>query len=353
MPVRAANIDEIERNDSMSVKDTPHYYHRVLERIRPRSEPPFEEENMQRRVWGRPWGVHNDVGRLRSVLLHRPGEELRVMTEDKYDPDIEALIDEDAQWYFRSDRAPDLDQMQREHDGMARVLEENGVEVHYADGSPENPNAMFTRDAGIAVRGGAVICRLGPVGREFGTGRRGEEFFIARKLTDLGMPILRTIHGTGLLEGGSFCFLTEEYAAVGTSYRQNAAGVDQLRSVLEHQGVQLVEVPLTGHSLHIDGAIVMIDRDAALVNVTRLPYWFLDTLEELGIRVVHVDPRDPPTAINCLALAPGKLLMNDAAQRTADQLDQMGYECIQIPYGECHRHGGSIHCSTMPLVRDP
>jgi len=342
-----------ERMMGMSVKDTPQYYHRVLERIRPRSRPAFEEDGMQERVWGRRWGVRNDVGRLRMVLLHRPGEEIRIMTEDRYDPEIEALIDDDAQWYFRSDRAPDLVRMQKEHDHMARVLEENGVEVQYAGGSPNNPNAMFTRDAGIAVQGGAVVCRLGPVGRDFGTGRRGEEYYVTQKLAELGMPVLRTIHGTGLLEGGSFCFLTEDCAAVGTGYRQNPEGVDQLRSVLQHQDVRLVEVPLTGHSLHIDGAIVMIDRDAALVNVTRLPYWFLDTLDELGIRPVHLDPRDPATAINCLALAPGRLLMNDAAKWTTDALDRMGYDCIQIPYGECHRHGGSIHCCTMPLIRDP
>ncbi len=337
----------------MSIKETPQYYHVVLERIPPKSRPVFEDEDMQKRVWGRRWGVHNDVGPLRMVLLHRPGDEIKVMTKDKYDPEIEALIDDDQQWYFRSDRAPDLAAMQREHDGLAATLEANGVRVEYADCSPTNPNAMFTRDTGIAVKGGAVVCRLGPVGKEYGTGRRGEEYYLTRKLAELGMPIIHTIHGAGLLEGGSFCFLDESHAAVGTGYRQNPEGVDQLRNVLKHQGVKLIEVPLTGHSLHIDGALVMIDRDAALVNITRLPFWFMDTLAELGIEIVHLDPRDQPTAINCLALAPGKLLVTDASRWTADRLDRMGYECIQVPYGECHRHGGSIHCSTMPLVRDP
>ena len=337
----------------MSIKDTPQYYHVVLERIPPKSRPVFEDEDMQKRVWGRRWGVHNDVGPLRMVLLHRPGDEMKVMTEDKYDPEIEALIDDDQQWYFRSDRAPDLATMQREHDGLAATLEENGVQVEYADCSSTNPNAMFTRDTGIAVKGGAVVCRLGPVGKEYGTGRRGEEYYLTRKLAELGMPIIHTIHGAGLMEGGSFCFLDENHAVVGTGYRQNPEGVDQLRNVLKHQDVELIEVPLTGHSLHIDGALVMVDRDAALVNITRLPFWFMDTLTDLGIEIVHLDPRDQPTAINCLALAPGKLLVTDASQWTADRLDRMGYECIQVPYGECHRHGGSIHCSTMPLIRDP
>jgi len=334
----------------MSIKDTPQYYHTVLERIPPKSKPAFEEEDMQKRVWGRRWGVHNDVGRLRLVLLHRPGEELQVMTEDKYDPEIEALIDDRQQWYFRSDTEPDIARMQQEHDALASALRENGVQVEYVDCSPKNPNGMFTRDTAMAVKGGAVIGRLGPVGEEYGTGRRGEEAYVARKIAELGMPILRTIHGEGLLEGGSFCFLDEHHAAVGTSFRQNPAAVDQLRNVLVHQDVELIEVPLTGHSLHIDGAIVMIDYQTAVVNVTRLPYWFLEDLEGLGIRTIDVDPRD--NYLNCLAVEPGKLLMADSARWTGDKLDRMGFELIQVPYDECHKHGGSIHCSTLPLVRN-
>ncbi len=51
----------------------------------------FHDEEMQRRVWGRPLGVYNDVGTLRNILLHPPGEEILVMTSDKYDPEIDAL----------------------------------------------------------------------------------------------------------------------------------------------------------------------------------------------------------------------------------------------------------------------
>ncbi len=57
----------------------------------------------------------------------------------------------------------------------------------------------------------------------------------------------------------------------------------QIRHILSLQGVELIEVPLTGNSLHIDGAIVMIDHDKALVNIERLPYWFIDKIKSLNI----------------------------------------------------------------------
>src|SRR5215475_9613097 len=113
----------VGRSSSMSLKDTPEYYHEVLKRIPPRALPAFEEEGMQARVWGRRWGVYNDVGTLKVVLVHRPGAEIEIMTSDRYDPSIEALIDDDAQWYWRGDQAPDLAAMQREHDELVAALE--------------------------------------------------------------------------------------------------------------------------------------------------------------------------------------------------------------------------------------
>jgi len=336
----------------MGIKGTPYYYHAVLKRISPQAAPPFEDEDMQERVWGRRWGTYNDVGRLRLVLLHRPGDELKIYSEDKYDPSIEALIDDEEQWYFRSDTAPNILKMQEEHDGLARALVENDVVIEHVDCSPQDPNAMMVRDAAIAVKGGAVICRMAMVGKKHGSGRRIEERYVTKKLVELGMPIIRTIHGQGLFEGGSFCFLDEQHAVIGLGYRQNQEGADQIRNVMLHQGVEVIDVPLVGHSLHIDKAIVMVDHDKALVNVALLPFWFLDRLKELGIQAIDVDPRDSEMANNCLAVAPGRILMCEGSDWTADRLCEMGMEVTLIPYDECHKNGGGIHCSTLPLIRD-
>lgn len=336
----------------MSLRGKPEYYHSVLKHIPPRPEPAFESSEMMERVWGRDWGCHDDVGVLTDIVLHRPGDENLVMTDEHYDPEIEALIDRDAQWYFRSDRAPDLALMQSQHDGLAQALRDNGVNVHYSGGSPLNPKAVFMRDTAIAVPGGAIICRMGPVGREHGTGRRGEEAYITRTLAELGVPILRTIHGTGLFEGGSFSFLDSKNAAVGMSYRQNEEAVRQIEEVLSVMGVRVHRVPLVGHSLHIDGAIVMIAKDLALVRVTRLPYWLFDLLDELGIRTIEAHPEDNEKVVNSLAIAPGKVLMCSGTERTTAALEKAGVEVIHLEYDEIHKSGGGIHCSTMPLRRE-
>jgi N-dimethylarginine dimethylaminohydrolase len=337
----------------VSLKDTAQYYHEVLKRIPPRPLPAFEDEAMQARVWGRRWGVYDDVGALRVVAVHRPGHEIEIMTADRYDSAIEALIDDEAQWYWRGDRAPDLAAMQQEHDAMVEALRREGADVVHVSGAAADPKAMYTRDMAIAVPGGAIVCRMGPVGTRAGTGRRGEEAHVTRAIAELGMPILRTVHGSGLFEGGSFALLNESTAVAGLSFRQNEEGARQIEEVLSVCGIRLLRVPLAGHALHIDGQLVMVDRDLALVDVERTPYWFLDTLRELKIRWVEVHHADDPRVINCLAVRPGKVLLAiNNGDATAERLVDHGVEVIPLDYAECQRNGGGIHCSTLPLVRD-
>lgn len=335
-----------------SLRHSSQYYHAVLERIPPRAVPVFEDPAMQERVWGRRWGVHNDVGTLRTILLHRPGNEILVMQPDHYDPTLDALIDDNEQWYFRADRAPDLSAMQREFDSLMVILERQGVEICFVEGAPRDPNAVFVRDNAMIVDGGAVIARMGPVGQTPGTGRRGEERFVFQKLAEMGMPVLHTIHGDGLLEGGSFCLLNEKTAAVGMSFRGNRSGVEQLRGVLATQGKTLLEIPLPGYAMHLDGGIVMVDHDKAVVNVERLPYWFLDTLRDLGIETVPIDHRDGTLALNCLTLQPGHIVMDAGCPFTADRLRATGVRIETTPWTELAKHGGGIHCATLPLIRD-
>ncbi|MCQ5092252.1 arginine deiminase [Slackia exigua] len=64
--------------------------------------------------------VHSEIGRLKKVLLHRPGEELLNLTPD----DLERLLFDDV---------PFLEVAQAEHDRFAEILREQGTEVLYLE----------------------------------------------------------------------------------------------------------------------------------------------------------------------------------------------------------------------------
>lgn len=311
-------------------------------------EPVFEDAQMMQAVWGRRWGVNNDVGRLRAVLVSRPGQEwMPMMSGGEFVKEFNAWIGPGNMWYWEGRERPDMDLAQAQHDKLTEALRAEGVEVHSLDPPPAHlTRSVFTRDQAIITPGGAVICRFGV------DYRRGEERVINHSLGRLDVPIVRTIHGAGLMEGGSFCWLNPKTAAVSIGHRSNPEGARQLAEVLGVMGVELLRVDNAGYGIHIDGSLVMVDVDLALVMMTGLPWRFLEQLKQLGIRTVDADPLDGAFGVNCLAVRPGRVIMSAHAHRTAEKLARVGVEVIPVPYDELHKGGGGIHCSTLPLIRD-
>jgi len=323
-------------------------YHQTIKAFASEAEPPFESAEQQRLVWGREWGCPNDVGTLRVVLLCRPPDDLATVVDTtRWDSELEAYADREAGWYWRHREPPDLKKMREQHDRLAAALRNEGVELTYvSDTVPGHIKSQSTRDQVVAVRGGAIICRMGA------RLRRGEEAPVTRAVAALGMPILRTINGSGIFEGGSFAMINEQTAVVGIGARANAEGARQVEEVLRPLGVELLKVELNGYKQHIDGAFVMADVDVALINPIGLPFRFLEKLKALKVRTVECHPDDPPFTVNCLAVRPGRVIMSRTSARTVERLGKAGVEVISLDYEHVYRGGGGVHCSTAPLVRD-
>jgi N-dimethylarginine dimethylaminohydrolase len=309
-------------------------------------QPPFHEAASLERDWGADWGCDDDVSPLRTLLVRRPGDEWNAVRGDCWDEEAQSLVDPGRGWFWESRTLPDVARMQAEHDGLVAALRDEGVEV--VDGGPlpaRLMNAVYVRDPMCVVRGGAVIGRMAPLMR------RGEERYATQAVASLGMPVLRTISGTGMLEGGTVIKITPRVYAFGTSIRCNPEGAQQLAEVLAPLGIELIVVPLAGWSIHLDGHLSMIDRDKALCDVRRLPYWFIDRLRALGIELIEVQP-DEDWAVNGLVVRPGRLLLSKGNPETAERLARRGVEVVEVAYDEIQRGGGGIHCTTMELRRD-
>lgn len=323
-------------------------YSATMKHFGSQPEPAFTDPSRMEAIWGRDWGCDNDVGKLRSVLVHRPGDEFDIVDPSKYIEETGGFGDIESGWYWQSETIPPLAEMQAQHDGMVAALEQEGVEVIRVDGvSGGRFKSCYTRDSSFAVKGGNIVARLAP------RLRHGEERDITRTLANAGVPILATVTGTGMIEGGSFAWLNPRTAVVGRGIRVNDEAIQQVADVLKRQGVELLVVDLTGYMIHIDGVFNMIDVDLAIVDPTGLPYSFLMKLKDLGIRTVEVTPEDNSWIINGLAVAPGRYLMpHGISDRTRDELDRQGLTLIEIPYDKMQLNGGGIHCSTCPLQRD-
>ncbi len=321
-------------------------FHQILG---PEDEPAFETASELLATWGRKWGAADEVSRLRTVLVRRPSrilEEVQQIGEASWNTEIGAYLDPERRWYWAGRDFPDLALLHAEHDKLAATLEAHDVEVVYAPDLERHSKGVFTRDPLVTVPGGAVIGRLAP------RMRRGEEQSITQTVAATGLPILGTITGTGLVEGGSFVKVRPELAFFGTSVRCNPEGHRQLERLLGDRGITVERYQLPGFQIHLDLCMAMIDDDLAVVNSRIAPYDLLDRLWKLGIETVDV-PLDEAWGCNLLTLDRRKIIFPSHLPRTAQLLaDKHDVEVIPLDYREINKNGGGIHCSTMELQRD-
>ena len=175
------------------------------------ADPSSFEENLVS-VWGRRWSVSSEVGKLRAVLLRRPGKEIEIVKN----PD---------DWRWKDVMEPQ--KARDQHDSMAEVYRSSGADVFYVEEQREDrPNALFMRDNVLGTPEGAIVCRQATAFR------RGEEQAVAKALAKIGCPIVRTISGKGVFEGACGIWIDRETIVLGTGVRSNDEGVRQVDDVL-------------------------------------------------------------------------------------------------------------------------
>ncbi len=286
-------------------------------------------------VWG-DWGSGSEHGRLRAVLLRRPGNEL------------DDIRDFDGM-QMRSDLQPELARQQ--HDAMADAYEAHDVRVYYVENvDPGKPNAMFMRDLMLMTPEGAIIARPAS------TVRAGEERYVAEALARIGVPILMSVHGTGTFEGADVSWISDKFCFLAEGLRTNREGADQVERMLREIGVEdVMRVQLPWGAMHLDGLLNILDNDLAVVWPRRTPYPVVHCLIERGFRIIEIEDEQEAhhrLPMNFVTLAPGRILMPSGAPRTRAKYEQAGIECVEVDVSELIKAGGGIHCMTGYLKRE-
>ena len=286
------------------------------------------------RLWGR-CGQQDEWGPLRAVLLHRPGAELQVP-----DPDAAQLL-----------ASVDPERAAAEHDALAQAYRDEGVLVRYVQpAEAPTPNLMFCADLFVLTPEGAIL------GRPASTVRAGEERWVARRLADLGVPIVRTIRGQGTFEGADAMWLDARTVLVGRGLRTNAEGVRQVTATLAEMGVQTIAVDLPWGAMHLMGTLRIADRDLAIAWPGRLAVAAVEALRARGYRVLFLPEGPTPertTALNFVTLGPGRVLMAEGYPVFERFFEKAGLACRTTPVAELCRAAGGIGCLTGIVERAP
>jgi N-dimethylarginine dimethylaminohydrolase len=287
-------------------------------------------------LWA-PCGIDNEYATLRSVLLHRPGGELSTAADD---PNASQMLE-----------PLDLGLAGAQHDAMADAYRANGVEVRTVDpeGQP-TPNQMFCADLFVMTPEGAILARPAS------TVRAGEERWVARRLADMGVPILRTLTGNAVFEGADLMWVDAETAMIGMGLRTNDEAVMQISTTLEEIGVETLAYDMPFGTMHFMGMLRIVDRDLAVCWPRRTPFGAVRALQDRGYEILWL-PDAPDAllnrALNFVTLAPRKILMLADYPEVQRVYESAGIACVTVDGSELVKAAGAVGCLTGIVHRDP
>ena len=295
-------------------------------------------------VWGRKWGAQSEIGKLRTCMVSRPTEN-DVNEDSEKDP-----------VHYRFHGIPKLKALQKQHDDFVSVLEGEGVEVIYLDPPVPciGPYGQKVRTWGPAsafvINGGAILPRYG-----WAPWRRGREVNLAKRLMQIGCPILHTTYGKGILElGGNGQWLDPRHLVIGIGATTNLDGVDQIRGLLQRAGVEEIHLAYFNDTIHLDVCFGLAAAWVGVVDKRKLHHHTLSYLRKKGIDLIEVTPEEAEGfACNLLALEPGKVVIPSGNPKTVKALKERGVTVIELDFSDFIKMEGGPHCCISSLIRDP
>jgi N-dimethylarginine dimethylaminohydrolase len=285
--------------------------------------------------WGSDWGCDSEYGILRAVLLRRPGKEIE---------NIQSL--EDVRWLDTMDPSLARDQ----HDSLADFYRSQGISVHYVEEMREDrPNALFMRDSVLMTPEGAVV------GRQAMDCRRGEERYASEALARLGVPVIRTVSGTGIFETACCLWINAKTVIIGSGNRSNHEGCRQIEEVLQAMGVEdFLRIQIPYGYAHIDSLVSFLDKETAVFDPARISWDVWNDLRDRGFRLLEApSPEETDNlALNFVALAPNVIVMASGFPKTKSFLESNNIQVYEVDVTELRKGWGSLHCMTAVLKRE-
>ncbi len=297
------------------------------------------------------FGISSEIEKLHTVLMHRPGEEIKKITSRTLD-------------HYKFRTIPDLPCLQQEFDDFAKILQKEGVNVVFFKdfhGEIKYPNMLYTRDIVSVSNQGLIIMNMAVEGR-------ASEPFIAKEALKKHIPVYMEISEPGKLEGGDILYIDNKTVAVGYGPRSNHEGLQQFIQGFQDRAIEeIVCIPLADYRVHLDGAFMIVDNGICVIHEPSLSVkevsiikrdgirrtYFTNYLREKGFEFVSVS-REETKAFgpNIFAIEPGKVISYEWNTRIIYELEKRNIEVIPIKGTELVKGGGGPHCMTCPILRE-
>lgn len=279
------------------------------------------------------WGLSSESDRLTDVLVVSPEHLAPVpccsVTREK----------------LRDGHHVDRMVASAQHSALVEALRLADVRVRTVVGSPNLPDMVYARDAGVMTPWGYLPLAPGAAHR------RREAQVLADDVRSLGVPVLPQVTG-GTIEGGDISIFRDGLVLIGCSgERTDEGGAGEVAGLFEAHGWRAVVYRFDPHFLHLDTQLSALSPDQALACVDVLDDGFLATLASEGIDLLPVSYKAARRlGCNVLSLGGGRILAAKGAA-LATTLPLEGYRVTELELDQFTSCGGGVHCLTLPLAR--
>lgn len=271
--------------------------------------------------------VQNEYGRLEKVLM--------ASSEGFY---LHPPINQTQKNYY-GHNPPVPGKLVEQQMRFAGVLEEQGVEIIWAEKQDDCPNQINTRDIAFVAGDTLVLCRM----KE--EVRKDEVKGIESLLNKVETPVIKA--GTGIIEGGDVV-IDNGVIFAGISSRSDYEGIGWLEKNFSEK-FRIVPVELTTGFLHLDVVFNIVDRNTAIIYEEGVKN---KKALSLDYELIKADRKEQENlAVNTITVEPGLIISESRNHRVAEKLRSTGSKVILLDYSEVTKIGGSFRCSTCPLVR--
>jgi N-dimethylarginine dimethylaminohydrolase len=306
------------------------------------------------------FGITHESGRLRRVMVHRPGTELEKANLDPKKHNFDGPVN--------------IERFISQHKQLVDALIEAGVEVLdvgtlvASDAAisaqvAQCPNLVFTRDSSVVTDAGAILMRMGL------PSRRLETPIIRTVYQILGVPIGLALEDPSTFEGGGFALIEGRVAVAGLCSRTTPDALEAVKNFLfEHRVVDtFIVLNLPPGDIHIDGDFAELPDRIAIVHPKSLEYapadfytrsesWkasFVDWLKDEGWNILEItdEERFPGAAANFLTVDHDLAIHYEGNPRVMREVREHGIEVVQIRGDELIKGNGGVHCMTCPVLR--
>ncbi|MEI6641230.1 MAG: arginine deiminase family protein [Novosphingobium sp.] len=281
------------------------------------------------------WTVDSETGVLTDVLLCPPDHYRWIDTNSIAHSTLTNQVQFDA------------DVAKAQYAGMVDALERAGVTCHFLTPDPEHPYQVYTRDSSQTTPWGPVLTQLRM------PARRGE--YAAVLDFHLKQDGFWRYATSGTCEGGDIHLIRPGLAVIGYSgVRTDLAGARQMAGWFEAEGWEVRLQPFPEHFLHLDVLFCMATDNLAVACIEALGEDFADWLTAHGIDRIEASYAEVMAmSCNLLSLGGNRVLSPAHSTRINDELRRRQVQVFDPPLEMFSLGGGSIHCLTMPLRREP